>query len=346
MNTDEQFNAVSGDREALEGAFMKQAIREQALTVRNLSVCYRSGHWRKKPVAAVEDVSFEIAAGETVGLVGESGSGKSTIAKAILGLQSPNAGTITLNGRDITHTSVKQRRAMVAELRAVFQDPFSSLSPFQTVGQTITEPLRRQQLTAGQARRLAAGAITSVGLPEDALSRYPHQFSGGQRQRIALARALVCDPRVIVMDEPVSALDLSTQAQVLNLLAELRDRHRHAVLFVAHDLGVVRFLCQRVIVLYRGMVMEAGPAADVTARPKHPYSVALTAAAPVPRPAEQARRRALRQAVTVLASTSPEQGNAGCPFAPRCPGATDVCRAQRPLLRQLEGRLVACHHAH
>jgi oligopeptide/dipeptide ABC transporter ATP-binding protein len=323
-----------------------------ALTVRNLSVCYRSG-WRQPPVTAVEDVSFEIAAGETVGLVGESGSGKSTIVKAVLGLESPSAGSITLNGRDITHTSVRQRRAMVGELRAVFQDPFSSLSPFQTVGQTLAEPLRAQRIADGRARELAASAITSVGLPEDALSRYPHQFSGGQRQRVALARALVSDPEVIVMDEPVSALDLSTQAQVLNLLAELRDRRRHALLFVAHDLGVVRFLCQRVIVLYRGMVMEAGSAADVTARPKHPYSVALTAAAPVPRPREQARRRAARRAVTVQAgavieqgSAGAEQGSAGCPFAPRCPGATDVCRAQRPVPRQLEGRVVACHHAH
>ena len=324
---------------------MKTAFQEQALTVQNLSVCYPTGHRRKKPVAAIEDVSFEIAAGETVGLVGESGSGKSTIAKAILGLQSPSAGTIALNGRDITHTSVRQRRAMVAELRAVFQDPFSSLSPFQTVGQTLAEPLRSQRIARDRARELAASAMTSVGLPEDALSRYPHQFSGGQRQRIALARALVSDPRVIVMDEPVSALDLSTQAQVLNLLAELRDRHRHALLFVAHDLGVVRFLCQRVIVLYRGMVMEAGTAADVTARPKHPYSVALTAAAPVPRPAEQARRRAIRQAVTVQGISGPERGNTGCPFAPRCPGVTDVCRTQRPQLRQMDRRLVACHHA-
>ena len=325
---------------------MNEAIPEQALAVRNLSVCYRSGHWRKKPVTAVEDVSFEIAAGETVGLVGESGSGKSTIAKAILGLQSPSAGTITLNGRDITHTTVRQRRAMVAELRAVFQDPFSSLSPFQTVGQTLIEPLRTQRIAADRTRELAVGAITSVGLPEDALRRYPHQFSGGQRQRIALARALVSDPRVIVMDEPVSALDLSTQAQVLNLLAELRDQHRYALLFVAHDLGVVRFLCQRVLVLYRGMVMEAGRAADVTAHPKHPYSVALTAAAPVPRPAEQARRRELRRVAAVQGGTGPEPEHAGCPFAPRCPSATDVCRAKRPLLRQLNGRLVTCHHAH
>ncbi|TVY99813.1 ABC transporter ATP-binding protein [Trebonia kvetii] len=331
---------------------MNEASHAHALTVKNLSVCYRSG-WRQQPVTAVDDVSFEIAAGETVGLVGESGSGKSTIVKAVLGLESPSAGKITLNDRDITHTSVRQRRAMVGELRAVFQDPFSSLSPFQTVGQTVTEPLRRQQVSAGRARELAADAVTSVGLHEDALGRYPHQFSGGQRQRIALARALVSDPDVIVMDEPVSALDLSTQAQVLNLLAELRDRRRHAILFVAHDLGVVRFLCQRVIVLYRGMVMESGTAADVTARPKHPYSIALTAAAPVPRPGEQGRRRAVRRAVTVRASAgtvqasdSSEQGSAGCPFAPRCPDASEVCRAQRPLARQLEGRVVACHHAH
>ena len=345
MNSEQQAGPVPGDRGAPEGSFVNKAFAEQALTVRNLSVCYGSGRWRQQPVTAVEDVSFDIAAGETVGLVGESGSGKSTVAKAVLGLQRPSAGSITLNGRDITHISVRQRRAMVTELRAVFQDPFSSLSPFQTVGQTLAEPLRAQRIADGRARELAAGAITSVGLPEEALSRYPHQFSGGQRQRIALARALVCDPEAIVMDEPVSALDLSTQAQVLNLLAELRDRHRHAVLFVAHDLGVVRFLCQRVIVLYRGMVMEAGTAADVTTQPKHPYSVALTAAAPVPRPAEQARRRAIRQAVTVQGGGRPEQGNAGCPFAARCPSATDVCRAQRPPLRALDARLVACHHA-
>ena len=309
-----------------------------ALSVRDLTVRYgRAG----KTLPAVDGVSFDVAPGETLGLVGESGSGKSTIGKAILGLQPPNTGRILLHGTDITRASLRQRRVTAIDLRVVFQDPYSSLNPAQTIGQTLTEPLQVLRVPKDQRRPRILESLAAVGLPADAADRYPARFSGGQRQRIAIARALVCDPQVIVLDEPVSALDLSTQAQVLNLLADLRDSRQLALLFIAHDLGVVRFLAQRVVVLYRGQVMEAGGAEEVTQRPRHPYSIALTAAAPVPQPAEQARRRAAREALGVGAAGATPPAAAGCPFATRCPLATDVCHRERPPL----AARVACHHA-
>ena len=262
------------------------------LEVRDLVVRYGSGRKARNATPAVDGVSFDIAPGETLGVVGESGSGKSTIGKAVLGLQSPTSGTVKLHGRDITNMPLKQRSRLVADLRVVFQDPYSSLNPARTIGQTLVEPLRLMGLKGPEALAKARSGLESVGLPGDAADRYPTQFSGGQRQRIAIARALVCDPKVVVLDEPVSALDLSTQAQVLNLLADLRDQRGLAFMFIAHDLGVVRFLAQRTLVLYRGQIMETGPVEAINSQPRHPYTVALTAAAPVPRPAEQAARRA------------------------------------------------------
>ena len=309
-----------------------------ALAVRDLTVRYGRGG---KTPPAVDGVSFDVAPGETLGLVGESGSGKSTIGKAILGLEAATAGQVLLHGTYITRASLRRRRVAAVDLRVVFQDPYSSLNPAQTIGQTLIEPLSVLRVPKGQRRQRAVEALTAVGLPADAAGRYPAQFSGGQRQRIAIARALVCEPKVIVLDEPVSALDLSTQAQVLNLLADLRDERQLALLFIAHDLGVVRFLAQRVVVLYRGQVMEAGGVDEVTQHPRHPYSIALTAAAPVPQPAEQARRRAAREALGVGTAGATPPSAAGCPFATRCPLATDVCRAERPPL--VSG--VACHHA-
>jgi peptide/nickel transport system ATP-binding protein len=316
-----------------------------ALEIRDLVVRYGSGRKARRAAPAVDGVSLDIAPGETVGLVGESGSGKSTIGKAVLGLQPPTAGTVRLHGIDITTTSLKRRRTLAADLRVVFQDPYSSLNPARTIGQTLVEPLRLLGVPAGEAIRRARSGLESVGLPADAVDRYPAQFSGGQRQRIAIARALVCDPKVVVLDEPVSALDLPTQAQVLNLLADLRDQRDLAFLFIAHDLGVVRFLAQRVVVLYRGQVMESGPVESVTRNPRHPYTVALTSAAPVPRPAEQAARRAAREALGVGAAGAAQPSPSGCPFVPRCPLATEVCSAERPPLRLVDGNLTACHHA-
>src|SRR4051812_13511923 len=198
---------------------------------------------------------------------------------------------------------------------------------------------------AAEALRKAREGLESVGLPADAADRYPTQFSGGQRQRIAIARALVCDPKVVVLDEPVSALDLSTQAQVLNLLADLRDQRGLAFLFIAHDLGVVRFLSQRGVVLSRGQIMEPGPVDAVPQQPRPPYTVALPAAAPVPRPAEQAARRAAREALGVGTASAAQPAATGCPFVPRCPLSTGLCVEQRPPLRLVDGTLTACHHA-
>jgi peptide/nickel transport system ATP-binding protein len=315
------------------------------LEVRDLVVRYGSGRKARNATPAVDGVSFDIAPGETLGVVGESGSGKSTIGKAVLGLQLPTAGTVKLHGQDITSMPLKKRSRLVADLRVVFQDPYSSLNPARTIGQTLVEPLRLMGLKGPEALQKARRGLESVGLPGDAADRYPAQFSGGQRQRIAIARALVCDPKVVVLDEPVSALDLSTQAQVLNLLADLRDEHGLAFMFIAHDLGVVRFLAQRAVVLYRGQIMETGPVESVTQRPRHPYTVALTAAAPVPRPVEQAARRAAREALGVGAAGAAQPSATGCPFVPRCPLATDICVTERPPLRLVDDNLTACHHA-
>ncbi|MGY1836650.1 oligopeptide/dipeptide ABC transporter ATP-binding protein [Blastococcus sp. SYSU DS0510] len=316
-----------------------------ALEIRDLVVRYGSGRKARQAPPAIDRVTFDIQPGETVGLVGESGSGKSTIGKAVLGLQPPSSGTVKLHGRDITTMSLKQRKSLAADLRVVFQDPYSSLNPARTIGQTLVEPLRLMGVGGAEAAQKARKGLESVGLPGDAVDRFPSQFSGGQRQRIAIARALVCDPKVLILDEPVSALDLSTQAQVLNLLADLRDQHGLAFLFIAHDLGVVRFLAQRVVVLYRGQVMEQGPVESVTQSPRHPYTVALTAAAPVPRPAEQAARRAAREALGVGTAGTAQPAATGCPFVPRCPLSTDLCVEQRPPLRLVDGNLTACHHA-
>ncbi|MDR7183816.1 peptide/nickel transport system ATP-binding protein [Microbacterium trichothecenolyticum] len=256
------------------------------LEVRNLVVRYG----RKGP-AAVDDVSFAIARGETLGLVGESGSGKTTIGRAILGLQPVSDGQILFEGRDITRASVAERRALQGDLRAVFQDPFSSLNPRRVIGDALTEPLRVAGVGREERVRRANEALASVGLPAGSYDRYPRQFSGGQRQRIAIARALVTDPRLVVCDEAVSALDLSTQAQVLNLLAELRTGADLGYLFIAHDMAVVEFLAQRVVVLYRGKVMEQGATLDVIRNPQSDYTRVLMAASPVPDPDEQARRR-------------------------------------------------------
>lgn len=318
---------------------------ESMLEVRDLVVRYGAGRRASSVPAAVDGVSFTIRRGETVGLVGESGSGKSTIGKAILGLQRVSDGTITFDGDDITNADPDRRKALGAHLRAVFQDPNSSLNPRKTVGASLAEPLRLRGMPAGEARQRAQDMLERVGLPRDAVDRYPAQFSGGQRQRISVARALICDPKLVVCDEAVSALDLSTQAQVLNLLADLRDERGLSYLFIAHDISVVQFLAQRVVVLYRGQVMEAGPAEAVTETPRHPFTQALVAASPVPRPAEQAERRKRREALGVRSAAAVAPSSAGCPFSQRCPLATDLCAAERPALRRVGASEVACHYA-
>lgn len=321
------------------------AAAQPLLEVKDLVVRYGRGRKAAAAPAAVDRVSFSIAPGETVGLVGESGSGKSTIGKAILGLQKVSGGSITYQGKDITSAGASQRRALGSELRAVFQDPNSSLNPRNTIGSSLAEPLRLRGVGAAEARQRAEDMLERVGLPREAVDRYPSQFSGGQRQRISVARALICDPKLVVCDEAVSALDLSTQAQVLNLLADLRDERGLGYLFIAHDIAVVQFLAQRVVVLYRGQVMESGPAAAVTENPRHPFTQALVAASPVPRPAEQAARREARESLGVRTGAAAVPGPGGCPFRLRCPLATELCASERPALRTVGGSDVACHYA-
>lgn len=319
------------------------------LKVEGLAVRYGSG---RNAFTAVSDIAFEIAPGETLGLVGESGSGKSTIGKAVLGLEKVHAGSVRYIGADVTKHSLKQRRRSAEGLRVVFQDPYSSLNPEITIGETLIEPLRNDGVPREKALVAARSAMEKVGLNPDWVDRFPRNFSGGQRQRIAIARALVTNPKLIVLDEPVSALDLSTQAQVLNLLADLAKSEGVGFLFIAHDLDVVRFLSDRVVVLYKGRIMETGPMESVIRNPRHPYTQGLVAAAPVPDPVEQAERRkkwlALQErknAVTGVFNMQAPAFSGGCPFYNRCPISTELCARELPELRPIDDVKVACHHA-
>jgi oligopeptide/dipeptide ABC transporter ATP-binding protein len=315
------------------------------LSVTDLHVHYKRPGWRSAPVKAVDGVSFAMGENETIGLVGESGSGKSTIGRALLGLAPIHAGRLMLNGHDITRSKAGDRRHIASDLQVVFQDPYGSLNPARTVGKTLAEPLEAAGgRKAGGALAEIRSLLTKVRLPEDAADRYPHAFSGGQRQRIAIARALAIDPKLIVCDEAISALDVVTQAQVLNLLGDLQRETGVGYLFIAHNLPVVSYFSDRVLVLYRGRIMESGPAAAIHARPAHPYSQALRAAVPVPDAAEQRILRKQRQDVvrvtTAQAKPAPDEG---CPFAPRCPHVADVCWTRRPVDAPFEDRTVACH---
>lgn len=258
------------------------------LTAENVVVEYGS---RRHPNRVLHEVSLEVGAGECVGLVGESGSGKSTLGKAILGLVPVTSGTITFDGQDITHLKRRERRALAADIQVVFQDPYGSLNPMLTIGEILTEPLSTAGVGTSDARRAVGEMLDRVSLPANVLDRYPSEFSGGQRQRIAIARALVRKPRLIICDEPVSALDLTTQATVLELLIELQRDTGMSYLFVSHDLGVVRSICHRVAVMYRGNLVEVGESEEITRAPEHPYSQRLLAASPVADPARQAERR-------------------------------------------------------
>jgi oligopeptide/dipeptide ABC transporter ATP-binding protein len=297
----------------------------------------------RMPFRAVDDVTFAIGPRETVGLVGESGSGKTTIASAALGFVPPAAGTITFDGEDIAGATRDRRRRLSASLQVVFQNPYSSLNPARTIGKTLSETLRPHgSPSKSEVAERVASILERVGLDPAAADRYPNQFSGGQRQRIAIARALIVRPRLVICDEPVSSLDLSVQAQVLNLLRSLQDELGLSYLFISHDLAVVRHISARIVVLYRGRVMEAGQAAVVYNRPAHPYTRALLQSAPIPDPKLQRARRTARQRSTpdLPSTVQPES----CQFAPRCPWAVDVCREQQPPEELTsEGAFVACH---
>ncbi|NQX04797.1 ABC transporter ATP-binding protein [Rathayibacter sp. VKM Ac-2856] len=272
------------------------APSELLLDVKNVVVEYPGKGFRAKPFQALKGVSLDIRPGETVGLVGESGSGKTTLGRAVLGLAPVTGGEILYNGRDIAHLDRRQRRGLSSEIQVVFQDPYTSLNPSLTIEQILVEPLTVRKVDAKVASARVRELLDQVGLPQSAADRLPREFSGGQRQRIAIARALALEPRLIVCDEPVSALDLSTQARVLDLFTEIQERTGVAYLFVSHDLAVVRHLSHRVAVMYHGEIVEWGDGDQVTSRPEHAYTQRLFLAAPVADPVRQATRRAERRA--------------------------------------------------
>jgi peptide/nickel transport system ATP-binding protein len=291
-------------------------------------------------VRAVDGVSFTVNAGETLCLVGESGCGKSTVGRLILRLIEPSGGRVVLKGKDITGVDEAGMRAHRRDVQMVFQDPYASLNPRLRIGTIVTEPLENYESMSASAREdRARQLLERVGLRADAMKRFPFEFSGGQRQRLGIARALSLNPSLIVADEPVSALDVSVQAQVLNLLMDLQEEYGLAYLFVSHDLGVVEHIGHRIAVMYLGRIVELADRDVLFGDPQHPYTQALIAAAPIPDP--RARRE---QAVVEGEVPSPMNPPAGCHFHPRCPYAFDRCRREDPMLKPMaDGRLVACH---
>jgi peptide/nickel transport system ATP-binding protein len=268
--------------------------RDGLLRVENLVVDYAGKGFRAKTFRALTDINISIGQGETLGLVGESGSGKTTLGRAVLGLAPVSGGRIAFEGTDISHATRRQRRVLSRDMQVVFQDPYTSLNPALEIGAILAEPLGVQGMEASAARKRVKELLDQVGLPSDALHRLPREFSGGQRQRVAIARALALSPKLIVCDEPVSALDLSTQARVLDLFLQIQKDTGVSYLFVSHDLDVVRHISHRVAVMYRGEIVEQGPAEVVTRNPEHPYTQRLLLASPVPDPDRQEKRRADR----------------------------------------------------
>jgi oligopeptide transport system ATP-binding protein len=294
-------------------------------------------------VRAVDDVSFTVGPGETVGLVGESGCGKTTLGRATIRLIEPTAGRVRFEGEDITSLQGEELRARRRKFQMIFQDPYGSLNPRLSVADIIGEALDIHRLAPEPAarRQRIEDLLAAVGLDAGHARRYPHEFSGGQRQRIGIARALAVEPKLIVCDEPVSALDVSVQAQVINLLQDLQRQKGLAYLFVAHDLAVVEHISRRILVMYLGRIVEAGPARESCASPRHPYTQALISAVPVVDPSSKRKRLVLAGDVP-----SPIHPPGGCPFHPRCPVAEARCRTEVPTLRELSpGHHAACHLA-
>jgi oligopeptide transport system ATP-binding protein len=311
--------------------------------VQGLSKRFPTDQWsdgRKLEVHAVSDVDLTIGHGEVVALVGESGSGKTTLGRLILRLIEPSAGHVRFDGTDLTTLSASDLRRLRRRMQIIFQDPFSSLNPHLRIGEAIAEPIQIHRLASGAALSARVdGLLDRVGLPRAARDRFPHEFSGGQRQRIAIARALASEPEFIVADEAVAALDVSIQAQILNLLTDLRADFGLTMLFISHDLGIVQHVADRVAVMYLGRIVEIGDTATAMRSPLHPYAKALIAAAPT----LEARRN--RPPPLAGDPPSPLDPPSGCAFAGRCPITLDACRRDRPLLRRIDVRDVACIRA-
>ncbi|TDW25922.1 peptide/nickel transport system ATP-binding protein [Rhizobium azibense] len=303
-------------------------MNEPLLSVSGLAKHYTS---RGTKLTILQDISFDIGKGEVVGLVGESGSGKTTIGRSVLRLVEPSSGSVRFDGTELTALSASAMRSARPRMQYIFQDPYASLSPRMTIGEILTEGLKIQGIGKHEERLdRARSALEQVDLPADALNRYAHEFSGGQRQRIGIARALTLSPEFIVADEPVSALDVSIQAQVINLLRDLQQRLGLTMLFISHDLAVVEYICDRVIVLYLGRIMEIAPSADLYARPQHPYTRALLSAIPSPDPDARRNRQILKGDIP-----SPANPPSGCVFRTRCPKALDACARTVPELREV-----------
>lgn len=320
-------------------------MAEQALlTVRGLKKDYpRTGGWIGRStdvVKAVDGIDLDVGEGETFGVVGESGCGKSTLGRCILRLEEPSSGSILYRGQDLLQCDAKALRSLRREMQIVFQDPYSSLDPRQTVGRIIAEPFMvHHQLERGQLRLRLEELMSLVGLLPEHLSRYPHEFSGGQRQRICIARALALHPKLIIADEPISALDVSIQAQVLNLLVDLGRRFGLTYIFISHDLRVVRHFCDRMAVMYLGRIVEIAPTTRIYGQAMHPYTRALLDAVPRFNPNLRKERAPLEGDVP-----SPINPPSGCTFHPRCPARQDVCAGQVPVLSELApGHWVACY---
>jgi peptide/nickel transport system ATP-binding protein len=291
-------------------------------------------------VYAVDDVTFTIGEGETLGLVGESGCGKSTVARTVLRLIEPTAGSIRLGGQDVTRLGKSEMRPHRREMQIVFQDPFSSLNPRMSAGDIVGEPLQVHGIAHGKEKeRLTAEIFDQVGLRRSQMKSFPHEFSGGQRQRISIARALALNPKLIVADEPVSALDVSIQAQVINLMMDLQREKRLSYLFIAHDLAVVEHISHRIAVMYLGKIVEYADKQTLFTKPQHPYTQALLSAVPVPNPKLKREKRLLQGDVP-----SPINPPPGCTFHTRCPYAEERCKVEKPVLRETTaGHGVSCH---